>query len=174
MCWSRLDDQRVARVPVPPDRGTPTIRFVSKRSVTDGSDESALGELVYLYLGTDDVARDLAFYQTAIGARLVWRFDAFGTDVAAVRLGPGPLVLLAEHRRAPSCLPIWSVADLDAATERLAGSGFEAHGETVGTPDGPVHVLRDPSGNELGLLRADRPGALEQAYADPTNTNAVR
>ena len=83
-------------------------------------------------------------------------------------------MLLAEHRDAPTCLPIWAVDDLDAATERLAGSGFESHGETVGTPDGPVHVLRDPSGNELGLLRPDRPGALEHAYADPTNTNAVR
>jgi predicted enzyme related to lactoylglutathione lyase len=146
-----------------------TIRIVS-----EGTHESALGELVYLYIGTDDVARDVGFYEAALGARLVWRFHVFATDVAAVRLGEGPLVLLAEHRRAPSCLPIWSVADLGAASERLTGSGFEAHGETVGTPDGPVHVLRDPSGNELGLLRADRPGALEDAYADPTNTNAVR
>jgi hypothetical protein len=44
----------------------------------------------------------------------------------------------------------------------------------VGTPDGPVHVFRDPSGNEIGLLRPDRPGALEGAYRDPDNTNAVR
>jgi predicted enzyme related to lactoylglutathione lyase len=135
---------------------------------------AALDRLIYLYVGTDDVARDLAFYQAALGAELVWRFEAFGTDVAAVRLGGGPLVLLAEHRPAPSCLPIWAVADLDAATARLSASGFEAHGETVGTPDGPVHVLRDPSGNELGLLRVDRPGALEHAYTDPANTNAVR
>jgi predicted enzyme related to lactoylglutathione lyase len=154
----------------------PGVRPVRSQPVSGdpGRDEPALGELVYLYVGTDDVARDLAFYERALGARFVWRFDAFGTEVAAVRLGPGPLVLLAEHRPAPSCLPIWSVADLDAATARLAASGFEAHGETVGTPDGPVHVLRDPSGNEVGLLRPDRPGALEDAYADPTNTNAVR
>ena len=57
------------------------------------------------------------------------------------------------------------------ATE--VASGYEPNGETVGTPDGPVHVFRDPSGNEVGLLRADRPGALETAYADPTDTNAV-
>jgi predicted enzyme related to lactoylglutathione lyase len=130
--------------------------------------------LVYLYVGSDDVARDLAFYEDALGAGLVWRFDAFDTDVAAVRLGDGPLVLLAEHRPAPSCLPIWSVNDLEAETERLARSGFESRGQTVGTPDGPVHVFRDPSGNELGLLRSDRPGALESAYADPNHANAVR
>jgi catechol 2,3-dioxygenase-like lactoylglutathione lyase family enzyme len=135
----------------------------------------ALGEFVYLYVGTDDVGRDRAFYEEALGAQPVWRFGAFATDVAAVRLGPGaPLVLLAEHRPAPSCLPIWAVADLDAAIDRLRGSRFESHGETVGTPDGPVHVLRDPSGNEIGLLRPDRPGALEAAFADPENPNAVR
>ena len=133
-----------------------------------------IGKLAYLYVGTDDIERDIGFYETALGAELVWRFDAFGTDVAAVRLGDGPLVLLAEHRPAPGTLPIWTVADLDAAAEQIADSGFEAHGETVGTPDGPVHVFRDPSGNEVGLLRADRPGALEAAYADASNPNAVR
>jgi len=146
----------------------------------DGSDAGdaglalgELGELAYLYVATDDVERDVSFYERALGAARVWRFRAFDTEVAAMRLGPAPLVLLAEHRAAPSVLPIWTVADLDAAVARLAASGFESDGETVGTPDGPVHVLHDPSGNELGLLRADRPNALAGAYADPTNTNAV-
>ena len=146
--------------------------------MSDGSDAGAaelqLSELAYLYVATDDVERDVEFYEWALGAARVWRFRAFDTEVAAVRLGPGPLVLLAEHRPAPSVLPIWTVTDLDAAVARLAASGFESEGETVGTPDGPVHVLHDPSGNELGLLRADRPNALASAYADPTNTNAVR
>ncbi len=134
-----------------------------------------MGELVYLYVGTDDVERDRTFYIEALGAEPVWRFRAFATEVAAVRLAPGaPLVLLAEHRPAPSCLPIWSVTDLDAAVARLAASGFEVHGETAGTPDGPVHVLRDPSGNEIGLLRQDRPNALDAAFADPDHENAVR
>ncbi len=139
------------------------------------ADDSALRELVYLYVGVDDVDTSIAFYREAFGAELVWRFDAFGTEVAAVRVTDvGPLVLLAEHREAPSVLPIWTVDDLDATIERLAASSFEAVGETAGTPDGPVHVLRDPSGNEIGLLRQDRPNALEAAYADPDNTNAVR
>ena len=38
----------------------------------------------------------------------------------------------------------------------------------------PVHVLRDPSGNEIGLLQQDRPDALVAAYADPDHENAVR
>ena len=137
--------------------------------------DAALGTLAYLYVGTDDVARDVAFYEAALGAARVWRFQAFATDVAAVQLTDGPpLLLLAEHRPAPSCLPIWTVPDLDAAVARLSDSGFEVHGETAGTPDGPVHVLRDPSGNEIGLLQQDRPNALAAAYADPTHENAVR
>jgi catechol 2,3-dioxygenase-like lactoylglutathione lyase family enzyme len=144
--------------------------MVSRMRASDG-----IGTLVYLYVGTDDVDRDRDFYVEALGAEPVWRFRAFDTDVAAVRLGPGvPLVLLAEHRPAPSCLPIWSVTDLDAAIARLEASGFETQGVTAGTPDGPVHVLRDPSGNETGLLRQDRPNALEAAYADPDHANAVR
>jgi predicted enzyme related to lactoylglutathione lyase len=135
--------------------------------------EPAIGELTYLYVATDDVDRDVAFYERALGARMEWRFAAFDTEVAAMRLGPGPLVLLAEHRSAPSCLPIWRVADLDAAVARLASSGFAVEGETVGTPDGPVHVLRDPSGNQIGLLHAERLNALAAAYADPTHANAV-
>jgi predicted enzyme related to lactoylglutathione lyase len=143
--------------------------------VDDFASGASVGDLVYVYVGTDDVERDRTFYLEALGADPVWRFRAFETEVAAVRLAPGaPLVLLAEHRPAPSCLLVWSVSDLDAAIERLRASGFEAHGETAGTPDGPVHVFRDPSGNEMGLLRQDRPNALEAAFADPTHENAVR
>jgi predicted enzyme related to lactoylglutathione lyase len=141
----------------------------------DVTGRGPVGKLVYLYVGTDDVERDRHFYVEALGAQPVWRFRAFATEVAAVRLtSDGPLVLLAEHRPAPSCLPIWSVPDLDAAVARLEASGFEARAETAGTPDGPVHVLRDPSGNELGLLRQDRPDALVAAFADPDHENAVR
>ena len=154
-----------------------------RRSTTDaGSGDDAdvtqslpgIGALVYLYVGSDDLDEDLAFYEESLGAEFVWRFDAFNTDVAAVRLGDGPLVLLAEHRPAPSCLPIWTVTDLDAAIAHLEASSFEYHGETAGTPDGPVHLFQDPTGNEIALLQQDRPNALAAAYEDPTNTNAVR
>ena len=134
-----------------------------------------LGEPAYLYVGVDDVDRAIAFYEQALGAEFVWHFRRFGTEVAAVRVSAtGPLVLLAAHRPTPSCLPIWTVDDLDATVARLAAAGFADRGETAGTPDGPVHVLRDPDGNELGLLQQDVPNALVARYADPTNDAAIR
>ncbi len=136
---------------------------------------SELGAPAYLYVGVDDVARSIAFYERAFGAEFLWHFQRFGTEVAAVRVSAaGPLVLLAEHRPVPSCLPIWTVADLDATVARPAAAGFADRGETAGTPDGPVHVLRDPDGNELGLLQQDVPNALLARYADSDNANAVR
>jgi predicted enzyme related to lactoylglutathione lyase len=133
-----------------------------------------LGPPAYLYVGVDDIARARDFYERALGAEFVWHFRRFGTEVAAVRVSDvGPLVLLAEHRPVPSCLPIWTVTDLDAAVARLAAAGFVDRGETADTPDGPVHVVRDPDGNELGLLRQDVPNALIARYADPDNEFAV-
>lgn len=118
------------------------------------------GALVYLYVGSADVERDVRFWCSALGAELVWRFQAYGADVAAVRMGDGPLVLLADHRPPGSCLPIWTAADLAAAAATLAASEWQVTATRVEVPDGPCLVFRDPTGNELTLLRRDRPDAL--------------
>ena len=134
-----------------------------------------LGTPAYLYVGVADIGRARDFYERGLGAQFVWHFRRFGAEGAGKRVSTdGPLVLLAEHRPVPSCLPIFTVTDLDAAVARLAAAGFAHRGETAGTPDGPVHVVRAPDGNELGLLRQDVPNALVARYADPTNDAAVR
>jgi hypothetical protein len=140
------------------------------------ADPFPLGTLVYLYIGSSDVTADLAWYDEAMGGDLLWRFNAFGADVAAVRIGvgTGPLVLLADHRPVPSCLPIWSVRSLSASVEWLQATGWWETATAVGVPDGPCVVLRDPSGNELALLQQDRPDAMQQAFDDMTNPRAVR
>lgn len=122
-----------------------------------------LGRLEYLYVGSADVARDLAFYRDALGARVAWDFTDFGTRVAALELGPRPpLYILAGHRPARSVLPIFVVDDLDAMERTLREKGWEDVGHRVDVPDGPVLVLRDASGNEVGLLESLRPRALER------------
>lgn len=119
--------------------------------------------LVYLYVGSNDVETDLAFYRDRLGGELVWRKTGFGAEVAAVRLGEGPLLLLADHRPAPSVLQIWAVADLGRARKELEAAGWDGSGVQVEVPDGPCLVLSDPSGNEIGLLEQVRPGILERA-----------
>jgi len=118
--------------------------------------------LIYLYVGSADVEADLSFYLGSLGGELVWRVESGGVEVAAVRLGDGPLVLLADHRPAPSALQIWAVDDLDGEVERLRAAGWAGPHHTVEVPDGPCLVLSDPSGNELGLLEQVRPNLMER------------
>jgi hypothetical protein len=140
------------------------------------TDPFPLGALVYLYMGTNDIKADLAWYDEVMGGDLVWRFQAFDADVAAIRIGvPGtPLVVLADHRPVPSVLPIWAVRDLSVTSEWLRETGWLDTATQVGVPDGPCLVLRDRSGNEIALLQQDRPDAMGQAYDDLTNSRAVR
>ncbi|MFO1533867.1 MAG: VOC family protein [Thermoplasmatota archaeon] len=128
----------------------------------------------FLYVGSSDTGRDAAWYVEHAGARKVWHFKAFGAEVAALQLGPGPLVLLADHRKAGTVLPIYEVADLFTERGRLEKAGWECHDPGFETPNGPCVLLRDPSGNELALLEDRRPQAMEASYADPRNGNAVR
>jgi predicted enzyme related to lactoylglutathione lyase len=133
-----------------------------------------LGKLEYLYVGTADFDRDCAYYANVLGAERVWAFHAFGAKVAAFRLGAGPLVLLADHRPAPSCLPIFAVADLHATAADLRARGWRSEGDDFEVPNGPCLRFTDPSGNAYALLQNDRPDAMERAYADATNPHALR
>jgi predicted enzyme related to lactoylglutathione lyase len=130
---------------------------------------SELGDLIYLYVGSADVGRDLRFYVEGLGGEQVWRFQAMGADVAGVRLSQsGPLVILADHRPVPSVLPIWKCSDLDQAVASLKAAGWEDVGHRVEVPDGPVLVLTDPSGNQVALLDQIRPNALGGKGSSPS------
>jgi predicted enzyme related to lactoylglutathione lyase len=119
-----------------------------------------IGRLAYLYVGSADVEADLTFYRDRLGAEVVWDREAMGTHVAAVRLGEGPLVLLADHREAGAVLPIWTVDDLDATVAELKQRGWTAPATRVEVPDGPCLLLTDPSGNQVGLLQQVRPDVM--------------
>jgi predicted enzyme related to lactoylglutathione lyase len=134
-------------------------------------------QLRYLYVGTSEIERDLAAWLALDGATIRWRFRHFGADVAAIAFddeGAQPSILLADHRPAGSVLPIYSVDDLAASSDRLRSGGWEVVAGPLGTPDGPATVLRDPSGTEIALLVIERADAMEGAYRDTTNEHAVR
>ena len=119
-----------------------------------------LGELKYLYVGTSRFEEDLAYYRDVIGAEEVWNFEEFGARVAALRVATGPLLLIADHRPAPSCLPVFGVEDLNAAVTGLESRGWRADSGPFGIPDGPCYLFSDKSGNQLAIFGNVRPDAL--------------
>jgi hypothetical protein len=119
-----------------------------------------LGDLKYLYVGTSRFDEDLAYYRDVVGAEEVWNFEEFGARVAALRVATGTLLLIADHRPAPSCLPVFGVADLDAAVAGLESRGWRADSGPFGIPDGPCYLFSDKTGNQLAIFGNVRPDAL--------------
>ncbi|MCI0343301.1 MAG: hypothetical protein L0216_19515 [Planctomycetales bacterium] len=118
------------------------------------------GRLLYLYVGTSDFVRDLAYWRDRVGAEVVWSLEKFGARVAALRVGAGVPFLLADHRPAGSCMPIWEVEDLRTSMKTLVAHGWKPRGGPFDVPDGPCCRFDDPSGNAFAILQMDRPDAL--------------
>ena len=116
--------------------------------------------LRYLYMGSSNIQRDVDYYTKVLGAKKIWDVSSFGTRVAAFQLGEGPKLLLADHRPALSCILIFRVDDLRAASEELRKRGWEALGERFEIPEGPCYRFNDPSGNPLALIQITRPNVL--------------
>jgi catechol 2,3-dioxygenase-like lactoylglutathione lyase family enzyme len=129
--------------------------------------------LAYLYVGTPDVDRAAAFYVDALGAEVVWAFDRFGARVAALRIGEGPLLLLADHRPAGECRLLYRVDDITEAVAELRRSGASRLIE-IGVPPGPCVIADDPAGNPIGVIEETRPGRMEASFRDESNTAALR
>lgn len=119
-----------------------------------------LGRLLYLYVGSSDVAKDLGYYRDTLGAAVAWDSTAFGTRVAAVRVGEGPLLLLAGHRAPRSVIQVYQVPRLRGAAASLRKRGWKPKGDAFGVPDGPCFLFEDPTGNELAILEVSRPDAM--------------
>lgn len=130
--------------------------------------------LEYFYIGCADFDVDLKYYREVLGAHLLWAFNKDGHRVAALRLASGTPMLLGTHAPAPACLPVFAVGSLDNAADSLKKRGWAAQGAIFETPSGKAVVFADPSGNRFAILQNDRPDALERAYADKMNRDAIR
>ena len=124
------------------------------------------GKIEYLYVGTSDFERDLAYYTNVLGAKVIWNRLAFGAKVASLRLCKGPQYLLADHRPAPSCLPLFEVPDLKATSKLLRSRGWKSEGRSFEIPPGPCILFKDPSGNELALFENVRPDVMGEGFED--------
>lgn len=103
----------------------------------------------------------------------MWAFDRFGAVVAALRLGEGPLLLLADHRPHGECRLLYAVDDLAAAVRAARAAGARDVVE-VGVPPGPCVIFDDADGNPVGLIEETRPGRMEAAFASPANDAALQ
>lgn len=118
-------------------------------------------KLRFLYCGSSDLDRDFALYRDTLGAKVLWDVRAFGARVAALDVGPGPQLLLADHRPPGTVMPVYEVADLKSAAKQAVKAGATAEGKTFGIPNGPCRLFKDGSGQEFALFEDVRPGAME-------------
>src|SRR6059036_967786 len=116
------------------------------------------GALRFLYVGSSDVGRDLEYYTGVLGAEKIWDLSSFGTRVAAVRICDGPPLLLAGHRPAPSCLPIFEVKDIDATAKELKRKGWQPESGKFEIPNGPCSCSRTRVGTSLQYSKTSAEG----------------
>jgi hypothetical protein len=118
--------------------------------------------LDFIYMPSPDAAADIAHFDEAMGAEVVFSIERFGTRVAMVTLGDGsPALLFAEHLGGERPVLVYRVGDLDTATEDLRRRGCEI-GEEFGIPHGPVREIGTPGANRLAIYELTRPERAAQ------------
>jgi hypothetical protein len=114
-------------------------------------------QLDFVYQPSRDVVADVAHYESALGAEVVFTVDRFATRVAMVRLTPrAPGLLLAEHLDGDQAILIFRVPDLAAAEQQLASQGC-ALGEPFEMPYGIGRQLQLPGPQRLAIYQLTEP-----------------
>jgi hypothetical protein len=114
-------------------------------------------QLDFAYWPSRDVAADVAYFESVLGARLTFAIEGMGTRVAMVELTEGPpRVLLADHLDGSAPILVYRVVDLAAAMADLEGRGWQ-RGTTLEIPHGPVCSFTTPGGQRLAIYELKRP-----------------
>ena len=115
-------------------------------------------QLDYVYMPSDDVARDVAWFTDVLGGRLVFAIDGMGARVAMVQLTDGsPRILLADHLEGDRPVLVYRVDDLARASDELRARGWDG-GHALEIPQGPVRSFAGPGGHRLAIYERTRPG----------------
>jgi hypothetical protein len=115
-------------------------------------------QLDFLYTPSHDVAADRTWLADVLGGHVRFAIEAMGTRVAAVDLGGGPLILLADHVQGEAPILVYRVTDLDATLVALEARGWTP-AATFEIPHGPCCSFRTPGGQRLALYQLTRPEA---------------
>jgi hypothetical protein len=118
-------------------------------------------QLDYLYTPSTDVAADVQYFTTVLGARLGFAIEGMGTRVAMVELTSGPPhLLLADHLEGERPILVYRVDDLRKATAALKKSGVKKQ-HSLEIPMGPCSSFATSNGHRIALYELARPGVLE-------------
>ena len=111
-----------------------------------------MARINYVELGSEDVARDRAFYEAAFG----WAMQGFGPSYAATTTGDVDVGLQGDPAEAVSApLAVVEVSDLEASLMAVTAAGGRVTRPIFGFPGGRRFHFADPSGNELAVMVAD-------------------
>jgi hypothetical protein len=125
---------------------------------------SIFRQLDYIYMPSEDVAADVAWFTDVLGGNLVFAIHSMGTRVAMIELTPSPpKILLAGHLEGDRPILVYRVDDLAEATRVLRSRGWE-EGHALEIPQGPVLSFAAPGGQRLAIFELTRPG-VEASFA---------
>ncbi|MGI0015399.1 MAG: VOC family protein [Nitrososphaera sp.] len=119
--------------------------------------------LDFLYVPAPDIHASVRYYTDVLGGQLLWKINAFGVWVAAIKLSSnkGPYVLLADHIQKKDVMLIYRVANLENAASELRSRGWKEENR-IEIPPGPCSTFRDPAGNALVIYENVRPHVMRE------------
>src|SRR6266542_887843 len=101
-------------------------------------------QLDYVYMPSQDVAADVAWFTDVLGGSLVFAIESMGTRVAMIELTASPpKVLLAGHLEGDRPILVYRVDDLATASRELRERGWD-EGHALEIPQGPVRSFAAP------------------------------
>jgi hypothetical protein len=120
-----------------------------------------LESLDFIYMPSRDPAAELEWFESVLGADVVFAIEAFGTRVAMLRVAAGPAILLAGHLEGERPILVFRVDSLDATAKALTEAGATVSDE-FGIPHGPVREIEARGGHRLAIYELTRPEVAER------------
>lgn len=122
-------------------------------------DDNPFQSLDFIYIPTNDVARDTLDITSVLGGRVVFAIEEWNTRVAMIALTPDPPhLLLTDHLDEERPIFIYRVENLEVAVAGAKEADWTS-GAVFEIPHGPCCSFRTPGGHRIAIYEAARPEA---------------